>query len=517
MTPTTLSPTTLGLAALALALAPTAARAEDDLTALREQARVERCVLAALDAVDSAQVRFRGSDSDHDGVEDYAADLAELARAKLLPPDLADGERAGYAIAVRGRKDRWLAVAAPRTERRGARCFARSDDGVHHALEPFALREDCRVPEGAVALGNPLPGYDPDRALLPHERALLAAAQARVVEDLVLRTPDGAAFLGLKAKGSPWGWLTEVRQVAARERQERTQKAGFDRQGTLEELLLGAGRVGEIARDWQEHGGVGPDGQSLVLLTTPERKEHRGAYPDATLPRVLALVVLPRLALAGKLELAARFPLLEDAFAADQPAFRLEALATAPPREGARPGERAFSLGDGRRTAVVWLDRQGVVALRDLDGQLYLSSTPEVFEREVAPRPRETPAERRRANESAAIGALRTLSSAQVLFREGDKDGNGAHDYAATLAALGAAQLIDPVLAKGEKQGYRFALARWREAPGLAWRATASPLDPSQGRRHFAIDQRGVIHESERPFALEAGKELQGGRPLRGR
>ncbi|MBL4848054.1 MAG: hypothetical protein JKY65_21265, partial [Planctomycetes bacterium] len=39
-------------------------------------------------------------------------------------------------------------------------------------------------------------------------------------------------------------------------------------------------------------------------------------------------------------------------------------------------------------------------------------------------------------NEVAAIGSLKTLSMAQTLFREGDKDGNGALDYANDLPTL---------------------------------------------------------------------------------
>jgi hypothetical protein len=59
-------------------------------------------------------------------------------------------------------------------------------------------------------------------------------------------------------------------------------------------------------------------------------------------------------------------------------------------------------------------------------------------------------------NDSAVIGSLRTIAVAQALFREGDKDRDEVLDYATSLAELGAADLIDPVLAKGEKYGVRY-------------------------------------------------------------
>src|SRR5207249_3857392 len=43
------------------------------------------------------------------------------------------------------------------------------------------------------------------------------------------------------------------------------------------------------------------------------------------------------------------------------------------------------------------------------------------------------------ASESSAIGALRTLCSAQALFQSGDMDQNGVLDYATTLQDLARA------------------------------------------------------------------------------
>jgi len=112
---------------------------------------------------------------------------------------------------------------------------------------------------------------------------------------------------------------------------------------------------------------------------------------------------------------------------------------------------------------------------------------------------------RRHGNEAAAIGALRTISTAQSLFREADKDANQVFDYAGSLAALGEVDLIDEVLASGEKQGYRFELCAGSEAPEFLWMAVASPIEPGEtGERHLVINQMGVIfYSTEAPFALD--------------
>jgi type IV pilus assembly protein PilA len=111
---------------------------------------------------------------------------------------------------------------------------------------------------------------------------------------------------------------------------------------------------------------------------------------------------------------------------------------------------------------------------------------------------------RKHGNEAAAIGGLRTLCTAQVLYREGDKDGDGKLNYAPGLAQLGATSLIDPILAGGLKQGYRYQLAASSAAPERRWVAVASPMTPgTTGDRHFMVDQDGVVYESPTPFPLD--------------
>jgi type IV pilus assembly protein PilA len=111
---------------------------------------------------------------------------------------------------------------------------------------------------------------------------------------------------------------------------------------------------------------------------------------------------------------------------------------------------------------------------------------------------------RKPGNEAAAIGALKTLATAQARFREGDLDADGTLDYA-TLAELSDATLIDAVLASGAKQGYLFQVQPSPRTPGLLWMAVASPATPgASGDRYFFTNQTGIIYYSvTAPFALD--------------
>jgi hypothetical protein len=118
-------------------------------------------------------------------------------------------------------------------------------------------------------------------------------------------------------------------------------------------------------------------------------------------------------------------------------------------------------------------------------------------------------------NERAAVGALKTLATAQSLFREADKDGNNELDYAGDLGALGKADLIDSVLASGTKQGYTFKLVRSKKAPEFLWMAVASPTEAgTSGNRHFAINHEGVVYESDSAFVTNDECKISGGAPV---
>ncbi len=104
---------------------------------------------------------------------------------------------------------------------------------------------------------------------------------------------------------------------------------------------------------------------------------------------------------------------------------------------------------------------------------------------------------RKHGNEAAAIGALKTMNSAQTLYREGDKENDGTLDYG-SLADLSDAMLIDGVLGSGRKQGYVFQVNESALTPEFLWFATASPAVPrSTGDRYFATNHSGVIYSSD--------------------
>jgi hypothetical protein len=118
------------------------------------------------------------------------------------------------------------------------------------------------------------------------------------------------------------------------------------------------------------------------------------------------------------------------------------------------------------------------------------------------------PEGRLESNEAAAIGALRTLTTAQSLFREGDEDKNGVLDYASSLKILGKVGVIDRVLASGKKQGYVFKIL---EASQFTWSATAEPATPgASGKRSFFVDESGVIRFSTSGAASSLSSPIGG-------
>lgn len=99
-------------------------------------------------------------------------------------------------------------------------------------------------------------------------------------------------------------------------------------------------------------------------------------------------------------------------------------------------------------------------------------------------------------NETSAIGALKTISTAQTLHREGDKDGDGVFDYAASLQELGQSNLIDAALASGTKRGFVFETHNGPQVE-FEWFATADPIEPGvTGQRFYYVDHTGVLYYS---------------------
>ena len=107
---------------------------------------------------------------------------------------------------------------------------------------------------------------------------------------------------------------------------------------------------------------------------------------------------------------------------------------------------------------------------------------------------------RKHGNEAAAVGALRTVTTAQSIFRESDRNRNGIFEYGA-LSDLGGANLVDTVLSAGTKQGYTFTVTAGDAATGAGteyvWYATCDPVvQGSTGDRYFGTNQGGVIYFS---------------------
>jgi type IV pilus assembly protein PilA len=110
------------------------------------------------------------------------------------------------------------------------------------------------------------------------------------------------------------------------------------------------------------------------------------------------------------------------------------------------------------------------------------------------------------ANESSAVGSLRTINTAMVTY----SNNYPTIGYSATLAALGGAPatcatatgavstgacLIDNVLALGTKSGYNFTAANGGQTPAVTYTSSATPVAPGQsGTRYFCSDQSGVIY-----------------------
>ncbi|MGA8150955.1 MAG: hypothetical protein WB952_08405 [Terriglobales bacterium] len=124
----------------------------------------------------------------------------------------------------------------------------------------------------------------------------------------------------------------------------------------------------------------------------------------------------------------------------------------------------------------------------------------------------------RSSNEASAINALRTLMTAQVSYAALYP----ARGYTCSLPDLGGmggtdrnehqAMLIDPRLASGRKNGYRFNFSGCGGSPAARFNATAVPVEGNSGMRTFCSDQSGVVRSSSDPnpdSCLAAGKPLQ--------
>jgi len=97
------------------------------------------------------------------------------------------------------------------------------------------------------------------------------------------------------------------------------------------------------------------------------------------------------------------------------------------------------------------------------------------------------------ANESSSVASMRTITTAQITYTASH---NG---YACSLSDLGGGdQLIDRVLASGQKSGYTFEITACAPGPDGAanqmYQVTARPITPNTtGVRSFCSDESAVI------------------------
>jgi type IV pilus assembly protein PilA len=121
------------------------------------------------------------------------------------------------------------------------------------------------------------------------------------------------------------------------------------------------------------------------------------------------------------------------------------------------------------------------------------------------------------ANETAAVGALKTLTESALLY----SNAYGGFPHAlsdlgpgsgGTAASSASSDLIDSVLAGGIKSGYRFAYVALATDPAgdvLSYTITATPVVAgSTGQRSFFTDQSGTIRSTSNGTADAASSPL---------
>ncbi|MDC3378850.1 hypothetical protein OAX78_01025 [Planctomycetota bacterium] len=109
-----------------------------------------------------------------------------------------------------------------------------------------------------------------------------------------------------------------------------------------------------------------------------------------------------------------------------------------------------------------------------------------------------------KSRDMAPIGSMKTISAAQALFRESDKEQDGRHDYGTLTELSQHGQLVDSLLGSGTKQGYTYQATYSARVPEFQWMATAAPVSSAAGDRFFATNQDGVVyHTTAGPIPLD--------------
>jgi len=99
------------------------------------------------------------------------------------------------------------------------------------------------------------------------------------------------------------------------------------------------------------------------------------------------------------------------------------------------------------------------------------------------------------ADEASALDSLRLINTAEFSYSARYPD----RGFTCTLASLvesgnGRDRLLDPAVAGGVKDGYRFLLANCGGMPVTSYLVTAVPTAPNHsGVRSFCSDQTGIL------------------------
>jgi prepilin-type N-terminal cleavage/methylation domain-containing protein len=103
------------------------------------------------------------------------------------------------------------------------------------------------------------------------------------------------------------------------------------------------------------------------------------------------------------------------------------------------------------------------------------------------------------ANESSAVGSLRTITTAEIAYATACPDVGFSPSLIALNDGTGCQPMvneIDAALGSGTKSGYKFTYGNGGETPVVVtFHVNADPSTPgSSGTRYFYVDQTGVIH-----------------------
>jgi type IV pilus assembly protein PilA len=128
------------------------------------------------------------------------------------------------------------------------------------------------------------------------------------------------------------------------------------------------------------------------------------------------------------------------------------------------------------------------------------------------------------ANESSAVGSIRTINTAEVSYNttypaigfSPDLVSLGGAPGVACVPAAGTACLIDSVLAQGVKSGYNFAAASVAgAAPTVSYEASGVPVTVNQtGIRSFCSYEDGVVRVQPTGAAIATVAACQALAPL---